>query len=228
MANRYNSLLIDLDDTLLDFSGDESKAIKAVLENNGIPFSDDVLELYSEINDNGHTFVLGEEITAKSFITNHFVHLLKLLEVKGERAKSIADEYYELMLKSHKLKSGVLKTLKYLKYKGYKLYVTSNGYPEFQYKRIKDAKISSYFNGIFISEEIGLRKPSRSFFEYVIRHIPESNRSKILVIGDAPAADVFGGINSKLATCWLKNGDKQCKHKPDFTINSITGLMDIL
>ncbi len=228
MAKRYNSLLIDLDDTLLDYSNDEKKAIKAVLEKNGIPFSSDVLELYSEINDNGHTFVLGKEITAKSFITNHFVKLLRLLEVRGEMAEDLADEYYQEMLNSHKLKTGALKVLRYLKKSGYKLYITSNGYPEFQYKRMKDAKIYNLFDGAFISEEIGLKKPSRGFFEYVIRHIPESNRSKILVIGDAPAADIFGGINSKLDTCWLKNGDKLCKYKFNYIINSIEELIEIL
>lgn len=223
---RYNSLLIDLDDTLLDFSGDEKRAILATLEKYGLPHSNDVLELYSEIN-TWHTFELGEQITAKTVITNHFAKLLKMLEVK-EHTAEIIDDYYKLMINSHKVKNGAVKTLRQLKEKGYHLYLTTNGFPDFQYKRIKAARIYNFFDGIFISEEIDLRKPSRGFFDYVLKRIPESNRSKVLVIGDAPTADVFGGINSKLDTCWLNERDRQCKYRPTYSIKSLSELNDIL
>jgi len=226
MVNKYNSLFIDLDDTLLDYSSDEKSSVIEILKKYDLPHDDDVIKLYSEI-EVWHAFELGEDITAKTIITNKFLQLLKMLEVK-DNIKELADEFYSLMLKSHKLKNGALKVLRSLKDKGYHIYITTNGFPDFQYKRINGSRISKYLDGIFISEEIDLRKPSRGFFEYVIKHIPESNRSRILVIGDAPTADIFGGINSKLDTCWLNNGDKHCKYKPTYTISNISQLLDIL
>lgn len=224
---RYNSLFIDLDDTLLDYSGDETKAIKSTFENNGLDFSDDVIELYNEI-EVWHSFELGKEINAKTIVSNKFVQLLKMLEFKNSETSRLTDYFYNLMQKSHKVKSGAIKVLKTLKEKGYHIYLTTNGFPDFQYERIRSSKILKYLDGIFISEEIDLRKPSRGYFEYVIKHIPESNLSRILVIGDAPAADIFGGINSKLDTCWLNEKNYYCKYKPTYTIKSITELLDIL
>ena len=199
---KYNCLFIDLDDTLLDYSNEECNAVLAVLQNHGMPYSPDILTLFEEIND-WHSFELGKVITCFDVITNRFMRLAKMLEFKGEQLFQMQNEFYDIMCKSHKLKSGALKTLNYLKGEGYKLYITSNGYPEFQYKRIKSAKIMNYFDGIFISEEIGVKKPAVSFFDYVMNRIPESSRSKVLIIGDAPTADILGGLNSKIDTCWI-------------------------
>ena len=159
MKRRYNVLLFDLDDTLLDFTGDEKKAIRTVLSKYGLPCGDDVIETYYGI-EFWQTFEMGN-VNSKSVITNRLKVLLKMLE--AENSEEITEEYYSLMLSSHKLISGALKLIRNLKKAGYKLYIATNGYPEFQYKRIKDAKIANYFDGIFISEEIDLRKPTPSF-----------------------------------------------------------------
>lgn len=228
MENRkYNSLFFDLDDTLLDYSAEECKAVLTVLEKFNMPHSPDVLELFDEIND-WHTFELGKVITCFDVVTNRFTRLLKLLEVKGEQLSLMQNEFYKVMLQSHKLKSGTLKTLKYLKEAGYKLYITSNGYPEFQYKRIKASRIMRFFDGIFISEEIGYKKPATSFFDYVMNRIPESRREKVLIIGDAPTADILGGLNSKIDTCFVAEKEKKCKYNYTYKIGKITDLINLL
>ncbi|MBR6509719.1 MAG: HAD-IA family hydrolase [Clostridia bacterium] len=227
MSRRYNCILFDLDDTLLSYSREEKNCILKVLENHELPHSDDVITLFDEIND-WHTFELGREITCYDVIVNHFARLLKMLEVKGEQLDSCLNEFYEGMRKSSKLNKGALKTLKYLKDNGYRIYITSNGYPDFQYPRIKKARISKFFDGFFISEEIGHKKPSPAFFNYVFTRIPESNRSKVLVVGDAPTADILGGINAKFDTVWVSNGKSRCKYKSTYTIKNIDELINIL
>lgn len=223
----YKSILIDLDDTLLDFSGDEQRAISAVLGEYGIFRNEDVLFLYSKIS-GWHSFELGTPITAKEIITYKLSVLLKTLCVT-KQADEILNRYYEIMLSSHTVKKGALKVLRELKKREYNLYLTTNGFPDFQYKRIKAARMSGLFDGFFISEEIDLRKPSRGYFEYVLKHIPQSDRKKVLVVGDAPSSDIFGGINSGLDTCWLNDGLKRTSNrKPTYTIGNITELLDIL
>lgn len=226
-TRKYNSLLFDLDDTLLDYSGAEIKAALSVLENHNLPHTSDVAELFSNIND-WHTFELGKEITAFDVIVYRFTVLLKMLEVSSEHQKEMQSEFYSLMQNSHKLKAGALKTLRYLKNEGYKLYITTNGYPDFQYKRIKAAKIGGLLNGIFVSEEIGHKKPSRAFFDYVMNNIPENCRSGVLIIGDAPTADIFGGINSGIDTCWISDANRHCKYKYTYKITKIDELIKLL
>ena len=225
MNRRYNSLFFDLDDTLLDFTFDEKNAILTTLEKYELPCGEDVYITYTEI-ENWQVFNLGCDINSKTMVTSRFKVLLKMLEATN--TEEIIDYYYSLISKSHKLKKGTLKVLSYLKNKGYKLYLTTNGFPEFQYKRIKASRISGYFDGIFISEEIGSAKPSSSFFNYVMNHIPESNRSKVLIIGDAPTADILGGINSKIDTCFLSENNKVCRFKYTYKIKNISDLLEIL
>ena len=225
MNNRYNSLFFDLDDTLLDFKFDEKNAVLTTLEKHNLPCAEDVYTAYTEI-ENWQIFDLGQEINDKTMVTSRFKVLLKMLEAKD--IELIAEDYYAIISNMHKLKSGALKVLKYLKEKGYKLYLTTNGYADFQHKRIKASRISGYFDGVFISEEIGSSKPSKSFFDYVMNRIPESNRSKVLIIGDAPTADVLGGINAKIDTCFLCENDRQCKYKFTYKISKISQLTELL
>ena len=48
---RYSVVFLDLDNTILDFSMAEKKAITKLLENNNVKADGDTVSLYSEIND---------------------------------------------------------------------------------------------------------------------------------------------------------------------------------
>ena len=224
MSKRYKILLFDLDDTLLDFTGDEKRAITKVLSDHGLPSGEDVIETYYTI-ENWQVFEMGN-ISAKSAVTTRFKQLLKILE--AENPQALADGYYELMLNSHKLIKGALKLLRTLKEAGYRLYITTNGYPEFQRKRIKEARIEGYFDGIFISEEIDLRKPTPAFYKYVFNRIPESNRSNVLIIGDAQTSDILGGINAGIDTCWYNPRGVKGRRIPTYEIKYFEELEKII
>ena len=224
MNKKYSVLLFDLDDTLLDFTGDEIKAIKTVLSAHNLPCSDDVIETYYGI-EHWQYFEMGN-ITSKSVITNRLLVLLKMLE--AENSEEIATEYYSLMLSSHKLIKGTLKMLRRLKALEYKMYIASNGYPEFQYKRIREAKIAGFFDGFFISEEIDRRKPTPAFFRYMFNRIPESQLSKYLLIGDAQTSDILGGKNAGIDTCWFNPKGKKGRYLPTYQIKDFEELEKIL
>ena len=226
MGKTYKTLFFDLDDTLLDYTGDEKRSISKVFSEYEVPMADDVFDLYYSIDD-WQLFTMGN-ITAKTVVTDHFSRMLKMLEIKGSKAEKMVDSFYEAMLSSHRMKNGALKLLQYLKEKGYRLYLTSNGYSEIQQKRIRDAKLQNYFDGIFISEEMDLRKPGKAFFNYVFNRIPESNLKNVLMIGDAPTSDILGGINAGIDTCWLDDKNKSCKYKFTYKIKNLKELMSIL
>lgn len=222
----YKTIFLDLDDTLFDYTGDEKRAIAKVLSAHGMLVDDDVFEFYYSIDD-WQIFSMGN-ITPNSIISDHFRRLLKYFEVSDENIAKWGDEFYDVMINSHRLKYGAKKMLDYLKEKKYKLYITSNGHSEFQRKRIKDSGIEGYFNGIFISEEMDLRKPSKSYFDYVMARIPESNRKNVLLIGDAPTTDVLAGINSGIDVCWLNDKKRKCRYKYTYQIKGLKDLTKIL
>ena len=117
-----------------------------------------------------------------------------------------------------------------LKKEGYKLYIATNGYPEFQYARIKAAKLKNLFDGIFISEEMGADKPSIEYFDRCFARIKDFDREKTMIVGDSLTSDILGGNNAGIATCWVNP-----QHKPrrsdirvDHEIESITQLSALL
>ncbi len=222
---RYNVVFFDLDDTLFDTSGDEIRAIEAVFKKHGLPFGADVVDAYNNRTP-WQAFTLGE-YDAKAEFTARFVQLLDNLSVKDNRQQLI-DDYFELMEQSNTVNEGVCEVLDELKANGYKLYITANGYSDFQRNRIASSKIADRFDGIFISDEFDLRKPSRAYFDYVFNRVPESNRSKVLVVGDAQSTDILGANNAKLDCCWFNPKRKQPKHKSTYEVDNFGDIKNLL
>lgn len=226
MDRAYKTLFFDLDDTLFDYTGDEKRCIRKVLENHGMTVTDDVFELYYSIDD-WQFFTMGN-INSETIITDHFRRMLKMLQFDEDEIVVMSKEFYCAMCNSHHLKYGAKTVLSYLKDKGYKIYITSNGFSEFQRKRIKEAGIEEYLDGIFISEEMDLRKPGKMFFKYILDRIPENNLRNVLLIGDAPTSDILGGINIGVDTCWLNVDNRKCKYKYTYKIKSLNELKKFL
>ncbi len=223
---KYRTLLFDLDDTLLDYTGDEKRCIIKVFDNNSIIAPENVYELYYSIDD-WQEFSMGN-ITPKAIMCDHFRRLCQMLDINEGKIPSLCDEFYENFENCHRLKYGARKVLNYLKDKGYRIYIITNGFSEFIRKRIKDAKLEKYFDDIFVSEELDVRKPNKVFFDRVIARIGESKRQNILIIGDAPTTDVLSGINAGIDVCWLNDRDKYCNRKHRFEIKALKELINIL
>ncbi len=222
---KYSSVFFDLDDTLLDTSGDEIRSIKKVFEKFNIPYSDDVEYLYRNKVE-WQTFTLGK-YDEKAVFTNKFGQVLDMMQIKKNR-REMLDMYFEVFCNSHKIISGAKKMLQSLKDSGYRLYITSNGYTDVQRKKLVDSKLDKFFNGVFVSEDIDYRKPSKSFFDYVFGRVPESNRGKVLVVGDAQSTDVLGAKNAGFDCCWYNSSRVTPKYKSKYEITKISELTDIL
>ena len=82
-------------------------------------------------------------------------------------------------------------------------------------------------SGIFISEEIGYDKPSKEFFSYVLSHIDEKDKSKILVVGDSLYSDIAGAVNCSIDSCWINNGKWQ-ESGAKYVIKSVRELKTVL
>ena len=225
LKHKYNSLFFDLDDTLLDYSFDEHRAVKETLEEFGYECNEDVFELYETVQD-WPSFEFGN-INAETFLSSRFSRLLKALEVESDRKKMIS-VFFGKILKYHKTVAGAKALIKSLYEKGYKLYLTTNGFSQVQRARLKRSGFQKYFSGVFISEEIDLRKPSKAFFDYVFNRIPESNRRKVLIIGDAQTADILGGYNAGMDTCWYNPHGKQGKYKATYSVRTLKSIEKIL
>ena len=83
-----DTVLLDLDDTILDFHKSEAFALKKTLEELGIEPLSSTIERYSEINDAQWKLLELGKITREQVLTGRFEILFKELGVNqsGEKA----------------------------------------------------------------------------------------------------------------------------------------------
>lgn len=112
-----------------------------------------------------------------------------LFQVSEEISLKIAKNFRKSSIKYIRLYSGVKKLLNTLVKKGHHLYVLSNAQSAFTLPELKKLKIDSYFNGIAISSEYGVKKPNQNFFLKAIETF-EIKEEEIIMIGNDFECDI--------------------------------------
>ena len=227
------NVLIDLDDTILDFKRAEHEALSKSLSEIGIEPAEDMLKRYSEIN-KWHWRQLEAGILSRNeVLIGRFRQLFEEYSIAARPEE--AQEHYEHNLGiGHYFIPGAAKMLEELS-AGYRLYLASNGTKDVQLSRIKSADISRYFEDIFISQDIGADKPSAGFFEGVFARVPDMTKPETVIIGDSLTSDIRGGQNFGLTTIWYNpRGEKndtistENPVRPDFEIDALTKAGQVL
>lgn len=224
---KYTSLFLDLDDTLLDFGMAEKVAVSKVLKNHNLPYDDNSVKIYSQINKSYWERFERGEIPKSAIFEGRFETFLETLNLTGDVKKISLDYFYALSEGYFKVE-GAMDILEYLKKKDYKLYATTNGLAKTQFNRIKNSGLEPYFDAVFVSEEVNHQKPEKEYFDYVVEHIPEKDKSKMLIVGDSMSSDILGGINSGIETCWFNPKNLPKKYETKYEIKSLKELKEIL
>lgn len=223
---KYTTILFDVDNTLLDFTLCEKTAVSIVMENNGIKPSDENVALYSAINDRFWKRFERGEIEKSEIYEGRFEVLLYELGIKADAAK-MSMEYAQELAKQYFLIEGALELLEVLS-KKYAIYYTTNGRAETQHLRIKNSGLTKFAKGVFVSEEVGYKKPQKEYFQFVLERIEEKDKSKIVVIGDSPSSDILGGINAGLDTVWYNPNGEAVQYPATYTVKSLEEIPEIL
>ena len=223
----YTSLFLDLDNTLLDFTKAEAVAVRKVLKDYSLPFDDNAVKTYSEINRQYWERFERGEIPKSDIFEGRFKSFLEFCgEVRDTAA--ISRDYCSNLSEGYFKVEYAEEILEYLKSKGYYLCATTNGLSSTQFRRIKNSGIEPYFDRIFVSEEIGHQKPEKEYFDYVIKNIPEKDKTKMLIVGDSQSSDILGGINSGIDTCWYNPEKAEPKYSSKFEISTLLDLKNLL
>jgi len=222
------TLLFDVDDTLLDFQLAEKKALTALLAEENIPFTSEIEATYKRINQ-GLWRSFEEGKISKETISDTRFELLFETFNKEVDSKKMGAAYRDYLSQGHDLLGNSREILAHLA-PNYDLYVVTNGVAQIQYRRLKDARLLSFFKGIFVSEEVGYQKPMGEYFDYVFEQIPNFERDKTMIIGDSLHSDIKGGQMAKIQTIWL-NPQQQPAVKtiqPNYTISQLEEILTIL
>ena len=224
----YKFLLLDLDDTILDFHKAEYYALRKTLEHFGLDPSDEVCARYSVINQAHWEALERKEMTREQVLVGRYEVLFREYGITADAA-ACAKFYAETLSQGHYFLPGAVETLEIL-FAKYPLYIVSNGTASVQHGRLKSAGIGKYFQKIFISQEVGVNKPDKLFFDRCFAQIPGFDPAKAIIVGDSLTSDMRGGKNAGIATCWVNPNHKAAPAdlQPDYQIESLTQLPALL
>jgi len=221
-------LFVDLDDTILDFQKAEQIALAKTLQFFGLEPDPEVLSRYHLINKGYWERLERKEVTREKLLVDRFGDLFAEYGICVEPVQC-ARTYEKNLGTGHYFLPGAREAVEALS-KKYKLYLASNGTSHVQAGRLKSANISHFFRGIFISQEIGVNKPDREYFERCFARIPGFDRAKTMIVGDSLSSDILGGKQVGIMTCWVNPKGKPCPEelKPDYEIPALSDLEKLL
>ena len=144
-------------------------------------------------------------------------------------AEEFSKQYLKRLGEGAFLFDGAEELCRYLHGK-YKLGIITNGMKEVQYSRVENSAIGKYIDKIIVSDDIGISKPNAGIFEYALKELGTEDKKESIMVGDSLSADIQGGINFGIDTCWvnLKNDSPNDKIKPKYTVTSLEEIYRIL
>jgi len=225
---KYTALLLDADDTLLDFKSAEKHALAEAFDSLGLPYGDGIFDVYHRVNDALWKAYERKEIEKSAIRVGRFRDLFAETGMKGD-PEILADEYVEKLSMQGQMIPGARDFLEKLQGK-FELFAITNGIKSVQESRFAEADINKYFDGVFISETVGVGKPDKRYFDFVLAAAKEKDPAKLLVIGDSPTSDVKGAQNAGLNCVWFDphGADYPLDTPPTFTARSYDEILNIL
>ena len=211
-----NTILWDVDGTLLDFTAAEKAAIKTLFrEFNLGQCSDEMIKRYSETNKTYWQRLERGEITKHEVLVGRFKEFFKSEGLDSSVAEDFNSLYQLYLGDTIVYHDDSLEIVKSLQGR-VRQYVVSG--------------LGELMDGIFLSEHIGVEKPNIEFFDRVFEEIGSADRSSILIAGDSLTSDIQGGNNAGIVTCWYNpQGDKAPdKYRIDYEISDLHQIYEFL
>jgi 2-haloacid dehalogenase len=230
---QYDFLLFDVDNTLMDFNRAEHDALRDCLIQFGFPGDEALIRAYSVINDRHWKMLERGEIEREVLMWKRFEAFSDECDLKPMDAHAFSEAYVEQLSHKAYLLDGALEVCRALAER-YTLCAITNGNAKVQHGRFDPSPIYPYFHKTFISDEMGVDKPSQAYFDLVKAALPSLDVRRTLVIGDSLTSDIAGGVAWGTDTCWVcpredKRGAAADKGlQPTYVIAHLRELLDIL
>jgi len=231
----YTDLFLDFDDTLYDTHGNAVIALHELFETLqlGQYFADPEVfyDEYWKANIDLWTRYSKEEITRDYLIVERFRRPLsfgKGLDPTEEYCLKASDLFLDYCSSKPGLVEGAHELVDYLKNKGYRMHICSNGFHEVQYKKLRACGLFDYFDTIILSKDAGANKPSKQFFDYALQK-SGAVKAKTLMIGDNFNTDILGAKQAGFDTAYFNRfPDYPAPEPATFEVTNLSQLMDIL
>lgn len=192
---RYQYLLIDNDNTIMDFGAAEAKALRETLANAGLPTDDATCEVYSRINDALWKALERGETTQPKLKVERFRQLLDYLGRTDADPAALGEAYAQNLGNHADLLPGAAEFIRSLHGK-IRIALVSNGVSAIQRSRLAKCPLTPLFDAIVISEEAGVAKPDPRLLEIALEQLGCTDKSQAVMMGDSLTADIAAANNA--------------------------------
>lgn len=231
----YSDLFIDFDDTLYDTYGNAVIALRELFDslqlNRYFPDAELFYSEYWKANIDLWSRYSKGEITRDYLIVERFRHPLSFgvgLEPTEAYCRMAGDRFLDFCADKPGLVAGARELVDYLRQRGYRLHLCSNGFHEVQYRKLRACGLDGCFSTIILSEDAGHNKPAPEFFDYAFR-VSGAVRERTLMIGDNFTTDILGAKRAGLATAFYNRFPEYPAPEPvDYEVTALRQLIGIL
>ncbi|ADP77025.1 HAD superfamily (subfamily IA) hydrolase, TIGR02253 [Methanothermus fervidus DSM 2088] len=201
----YKTVFFDIDDTLYNTSEFAELARKAALDamiEAGLPLSrSKAYKLLRDIiKEKGSNYGKHFNLLTKRVLGKEDPLLIALAVIT----------YHNVKFAHLKPFPETIPTLLYLKCKGYKIGVISNGLTIKQWEKLIRLGIHHFFDVVVTSEEVGVEKPEPGIFKEALKRI-KSKAEEAVMVGDKLKEDILGAVKVGMSAVLI--GDISEKEK---------------
>jgi putative hydrolase of the HAD superfamily len=144
-------------------------------------------------------------------------------------AADVANHYRDLREERARLLPGAIETLEWLRARGVRLGLMTNGGGPSQRAKIERFRLAGHFQHIVIEGEFGCGKPDRRVFESLLAAL-RVEASETWAVGDNIEVDVFGAMDVEIHGIWVDASGRGLPagttRRPDRVITSLSELVN--
>lgn len=226
---KYDVILFDADDTLMDFQKAEDAALTQAFEAFHLPLTAEIRQGYLDINHGLWKALERGEIEKPQVLACRFQDTFEKFGIDGPADGSFERLYQKLLGEGAYLVDGALDVLNALREKC-TLAIVTNGVTATQTNRLRLCGLDKIISHVFISEQIGVAKPQMGFFDAVFAALGQPDRSRVLIVGDSLTSDMRGGEVAGIDSCWYNPNRKpnDTAVRPTYEIRALSELFLIV
>jgi putative hydrolase of the HAD superfamily len=188
----YKGIILDLDNTLYDYTKCHNLSINACIEYLSpiCQFSNSYIkECYENIaNHLKHELINTASCHNKSI---YFKILTEKINVKQHHVLELQKLYWNTFYENIVCFEGVLDFIEWNKKIGVKIGILTDYETEYQIEKLKHLKLLDYIDTVVTSEEVGIEKPSSKMFLHILNNM-NLKADDVIMIGDNYSKDIIG------------------------------------